>query len=409
MKIARTSTATAFVFLLSHTILPTARAFTQSPKQLAVISSRKGFSAAASTLTTMNATTASKVTVSKYLDRIGIQTETADAIVGRKPNESDLGLLLRAHLLSVPFENLSQHVHPSIAIGIDTKQDGYDANAKQQPTPPTSLPIPIPIVEIPISNLPTLDVDVTLQKIVIDHRGGFCWEINFAFAWLLRQLGYKVRLGSANVLTPDGPILGHLCLYVDALRDDGVALHVDPGFGDAPRAPMPAIFGNTIADPMIGDEHHFVPNHDDSDTNTNTKKFHQSSHHLERFDAVLMRSRNDGGIGGSALDDVAGMNETLPPPLDQIQEAVYLLNFDDDLEGNCEEFQEGLAAVLSPNSDTNLFAKKRMCIINRETGFDYVGNKYWKKVRNGSEVHRETLDDERAYREALEKVAGIRL
>jgi hypothetical protein len=137
MKIAKTSMATAFIFLLSHTILPTARAFTQSPKQLAVISSRKGFSAAASTLTTMHTTTASKVMVRKYLDRIGIQTETADAIVGRKPNESDLGLLLRAHLLSVPFENLSQHVHPSIAIEINTKQDGYDANAKQQATPPT--------------------------------------------------------------------------------------------------------------------------------------------------------------------------------------------------------------------------------------------------------------------------------
>jgi hypothetical protein len=75
---------------------------------------------------------------------------------------------------------------------------------------------------------------------------------------------------------------------------------------------MPAIFGNTIADLMIGDEHRFVPNHDDSDTNTNTKKYHQSSHHLERFDAVLMRSRKDGGIGGSPLVDIAEMNE---PPL----------------------------------------------------------------------------------------------
>ena len=102
-------------------------------------------------------------------------------------------------------------------------------------------------------------------------------------------------------------------------------------------------------------------------------------------------------------------NDAPPPePVEPMAEPVYLLNFDDDLQFDCEEFQHGLSAVLS-NDEANIFASKRMCIILRENGFDYVGSKYWKQVRNGSEVHREALTDELAYREALEKVAGIRL
>jgi len=322
----------------------------------------------------------------KYLDRIGIEAETADAMIGgRKPNESDLGLLLRAHLVSVPFENLSQHVHP--AAEIETEQG--EGNTKTTTK----------IEEIPVTKLPTLNVQETLQKIVIDHRGGFCWEINTAFCWLLRGLGYSVRLGSANVLTPDGPIPGHNCLYVDGLREDGVALHVDPGFGDAPRAPMPVIQNaKAVVDPMIGDEHFFVPN--------NSDKSHQSAHHLERFDAVLVRKRKIGGLGSSPLGEL-GTEEAPPSPPEPVEESMYLLNFDDDLEGDCEEFKHGLSFVLTPN-EKNIFSQKRLCIILREKGFDYVGSRYWKQVRNGSEVYREELSDEGAYRAALEKVAGIR-
>jgi len=326
----------------------------------------------------------------KYLDRIGIEAETADAMIGgRKPNESDLGLLLRAHLVSVPFENLSQHVHPPAEVEMG------QGNTKTTQ-----------IEEIPIANLPTLDVQETLQKIVIDHRGGFCWEINTAFCWLLRELGYSVRLGSANVLTPDGPIPGHCCLYVDGLREDGVALHVDPGFGDAPRAPMPTIKNATaVVDPMIGDEHCFVPNNKSDERKID---FQQSARHLERFDTVLVRRRKTGGLSSSPMVDMLGTEETPPAPPEPVEEPMYLLNFDDDLEGDCEQFKQGLAFVLASN-EKNMFSQKRFCVILREKGFDYVGSSYWKQVRNGSEVHRQKLLDEGAYRETLEKVAGIRL
>merc|ERR1711939_709251 len=91
--------------------------------------------------------------------------------------------------------------------------------------------------EVPIS-MPSNDVEVSLAKIVTNRRGGFCFEVNFCFAWLLRKLGYMVRLAHANVMTPDGPVPGHLCILVDRL-DPACALMVDPGFGDAPRVPIP--------------------------------------------------------------------------------------------------------------------------------------------------------------------------
>merc|ERR1712183_1033844 len=86
--------------------------------------------------------------------------------------------------------------------------------------------------------MPSIDVSVSLTKIVVERRGGFCFEINSAFAWMLRKLGYNVRISLSHVMTPGGPVPGHLCLLVDGL-DPACALLVDPGFGDAPRVPIP--------------------------------------------------------------------------------------------------------------------------------------------------------------------------
>jgi len=308
----------------------------------------------------------------KYLDRIGIENDIADAMIEegqRQPSASDLGLLLRSHLTSVPFENLSQHIHAS------TEE----------------------FEEVPITRLPSLNIEETLQKIVLERRGGFCFEINTAFAWLLRQLGYSVRFGSCNVVTPDGPVPGHLCMYVEGLGEQ--PLMVDPGFGDAPRVPIPAKFGNTVSDAMLGDEYTFAPNSDPD-------RLKESPEQSTRFSAVLMRSRKR-GMRNSPMGDIIGF-EPPPVPPEPIPEPIYLLNFDDDLEIDCREFQDGLAGVLAVD-EKNVFSQKRICIILRDKGFDYVGTNYWKEVRGGLEVSLHTLDDEGSYRETLQKVAGIKL
>lgn len=125
-----------------------------------------------------------------YLDRIAY----AGSIV---PTLEVLRSLHRAHLLSVPFENLD------IALGREI----------------------------------VCDETAFLRKIVQRRRGGFCYELNGAFAALLRSIGFTVTLLSARVPREDGsesPEFDHLALRVD-LDDPWLA---DVGFGDSFLEPL---------------------------------------------------------------------------------------------------------------------------------------------------------------------------
>lgn len=351
----------------------------------------------------------SKAMLLAFLDRIGLGDEEAEALLARAPSAADLKLILHQFLKSVPFENLGQHTHPA--------GDGVAAVAARK-------------------HVPSLDVHRTLKKIVCDRRGGFCFELNFAFAWLLRSLGYAVRVGLSYVCTPDGPVPGHLALLVDGLGPH--ALHVDPGFGDAPREPMPAVLGSTVTDDMIGDQYTFVANDDPTKLNCPpelAKRFGQvsgdaiASQSDDSHDAiaaasrselrnvtarvffgrqVMMRSRAK-GFGGSVMPDFIGLADTPPPtPERSPPEPVYLLNFVDDCALDCDEFRAGLAHVLA-DDEKNPFSQKRMCFLLREKGFDFIGKDYVKEVRDGKEMRREPIESEAAYRATLRQIAGIEL
>jgi N-hydroxyarylamine O-acetyltransferase len=113
------------------------------------------------------------------------------------PSLDSLRELHRAHMMSVPFENLD------IALGV-------------------------PIV---------CEEEAIVHKIVSRRRGGFCYELNGAFAALLRALGFTVTLLSARVARetgPDGPEFDHLALRVD-LEEAWLA---DVGFGDSSLQPL---------------------------------------------------------------------------------------------------------------------------------------------------------------------------
>src|SRR5579864_7192220 len=123
--------------------------------------------------------------VQAYLDRIGYSGPTT-------PTLETLRATHRAHLLTVPFENLD--------IGLGRK-----------------------IV---------IDEDAFVGKVVQLRRGGFCYELNGAFSALLRALGFQVKLLSAGVARDDGgrgPEFDHLALGVD-LDEPWLA---DVGFGDS--------------------------------------------------------------------------------------------------------------------------------------------------------------------------------
>jgi N-hydroxyarylamine O-acetyltransferase len=118
-----------------------------------------------------------------------------------EPSADTLRALHRAHMLAVPFENLDIHLGRPIVCD----EAGF------------------------------------LHKIIDERRGGFCYELNGAFAALLRTLGFEVTLLSARVVGTDGsysPEFDHLMLRVDPPAVSGAAWLADVGFGDSFVEPL---------------------------------------------------------------------------------------------------------------------------------------------------------------------------
>jgi N-hydroxyarylamine O-acetyltransferase len=130
------------------------------------------------------------VNISAYLARIGFSGST-------KPTSDTLRDLHIAHMRAVPFENLD------ISLGREI----------------------------------VCDEERFLHKIIDLRRGGFCYELNGAFAALLRELGFSVGLLSARVSREDGSAsaeFDHMALRVD-LEEPRLA---DVGFGDSFLEPL---------------------------------------------------------------------------------------------------------------------------------------------------------------------------
>ena len=81
-----------------------------------------------------------------------------------------------------------------------------------------------------------LDLESNYQKLVVERRGGWCFELNGTFAWLLAQLGFDVTLLAAGVHMGTGYSneFDHLALRVD-LDEPWL---VDVGFGENFTRPL---------------------------------------------------------------------------------------------------------------------------------------------------------------------------
>ncbi|MES2038074.1 MAG: arylamine N-acetyltransferase [Pseudomonadota bacterium] len=82
-----------------------------------------------------------------------------------------------------------------------------------------------------------LSTDALLNKLLLEGRGGFCYELNQAFALLLETLGFTVSRLSARVHNGKeyGPDFDHMLLLVHL---DGQEYLADVGFGDCFRTPL---------------------------------------------------------------------------------------------------------------------------------------------------------------------------
>jgi N-hydroxyarylamine O-acetyltransferase len=78
------------------------------------------------------------------------------------------------------------------------------------------------------------------EKIIIQKRGGFCYELNGLFAWLLQQIGFDVTYLNARVYNREGKPgidFDHLALLVK-IPDQASRWLVDVGFGDSFTEPL---------------------------------------------------------------------------------------------------------------------------------------------------------------------------
>ena len=93
-----------------------------------------------------------------------------------------------------------------------------------------------------------LDRSLLVQKIVERGRGGFCFELNGAFAWLLGALGFDVALLPGRFWSGEGlgPPNEHLALRVTL---DGEPWLVDVGAGYSFLEPLRLVVGPEQDDP----------------------------------------------------------------------------------------------------------------------------------------------------------------
>ncbi len=99
------------------------------------------------------------------------------------------------------------------------------------------LAVPVENLDIALGRKIALDEDSFIRKIAERRRGGFCYELNGAFAAPLQALGFRVTRLSALVARSDGgesPEFDHLALRVE-LDETWLA---DVGFGESFLEPL---------------------------------------------------------------------------------------------------------------------------------------------------------------------------
>jgi len=143
--------------------------------------------------------------LSKYLDRVGYHGSA-------RPDEATLRTLLRAHVSSVPFENLDVQLGRPLSI----------------------------------------DISAAFDKLVDRRRGGWCYEQNGLFGWALAEIGFDVTRVAAAVMRQahgDSTAANHLCLLV-RVPGSPAAWLADVGFGGSLFAPIPLAEGRYRHEPF---------------------------------------------------------------------------------------------------------------------------------------------------------------
>lgn len=135
----------------------------------------------------------------QYLNRVGFTGSL-------EPSLETLYALHRAHLQTIPYENLSIHFGRKLELNLER----------------------------------------IFERLVLERRGGWCYEMNGLFAWALREIGFDVRLVSTQVTRSDGSLMApgdHVALIVQLEAGSQKNWLVDVGWGNGFLDPLPLRVG----------------------------------------------------------------------------------------------------------------------------------------------------------------------
>ena len=130
----------------------------------------------------------------RYFERVGYQGNGSPCL-------DTLRTLQKSHVCSVPFENL----------------------------------------DVQLGRRTTTDIESAFEKIVVNRRGGWCYEQNGLFGWVLSELGFDVTRLAGNVMREDrgdASASNHLSLLVATPDDRSRRYLVDVGFGGSLITPI---------------------------------------------------------------------------------------------------------------------------------------------------------------------------
>jgi len=108
-----------------------------------------------------------------------------------------------------------------------------------------------------LDNIPlNLDNDALFEKIIVNQRGGYCFEINSLYNWLLCEIGFKTTSYMARYLRGETeiPLRRHRIIVAEI---DNQRIMCDAGIGDrAPRYPL--ILEEGLVQEQFGETYKFV-------------------------------------------------------------------------------------------------------------------------------------------------------
>ncbi|GAB4301102.1 MAG: arylamine N-acetyltransferase [Ignavibacteriaceae bacterium] len=233
-----------------------------------------------------------------------------------EPSLTVLSGLQRSHLLSVPFENLDIHYRNKIEIG------------------------------------------KSYNKIVLMNRGGFCYELNSLFCWLLKMIGFDAILVSGRAYNKEkgfGPEFDHMAVIVTIGNQKYLS---DVGFGEFAFAPLKLELNCNQTD-------------------------ERGVFRIRKYDDYYLAVEKQTSPGVFTYEYLFSLQERQP-----------------------EEFDE--MCIFHQTSKESHFTQKMICSLPRDNGrITLTGNKL--KITNGDNVSERELNDEREIEKVLWEYFKIRL